>query len=243
MAIITGSAIGIGLGVKKLLAALSAAKAAKLLAAGAKVGGRAALGAVKKLPAAVKRAGYQGPLDVGMNIAPELFFGAQAAMYQPGDVVDKGLAFGTQLALGSVGAGGFRSLANTGRMARRAKAATDRAESLLMRAARDGKKANMGRIEELRRIGANQGRMAGMVSQGIEMGGVGLGATFGYPVTEGLLRTKDRMMGGEGLSPTDKLILEEQLLQEEQIRQAYLAGQQGYDPYTGDVPMDGYYYG
>ena len=69
----------------------------------------------------------------------------------------------------------------------------------------------------------------------------------GYEVGENILRGKDRLFGGEGLSPTDKFYLEQQLLQEEQIRMAYeagLAGAYGGDPYTGEVPLNsGYYYG
>ena len=51
---------------------------------------------------AYTRAGYQGWGDVAMSTVPDLVYGGITFATQPGDIVDKSIAAGTQVALGGI---------------------------------------------------------------------------------------------------------------------------------------------
>ena len=108
-----------------------------------------------------------------------------------------------------------------------------------------GQKVDMSEVAALKQAIGRNNKIVAAANFG-ELPLAMAGGYAAYPVSENILRGKDKLFGGEGLSPTDKLIMEQQLAQEEQIRMAYEAGLAGAygDPYTGDVPLNsGYIYG
>ena len=78
-----------------------------------------------------------------------------------------------------------------------------------------------------KKFGASEG-IQGAIDMGTSMVG-GMGA---YPATEAVLRAKDSMLGGEGLSPYEKQALLQEQLMREQMR-AQLQREMGMSPMSG----------
>ena len=245
-------AIGIGAGLTalsaKLLALLKAGKisagAAKAALAAKKAGGAARMANSGFFKSALGRAGYQGPLDVGLSVVPDLAYAGIGFATQPGDLADKSIAAGSQLLLGGVGSGAIRAAVNPGRFVKQAR----RAESLVDKMKSGQAVMDPKRMIRLQDQASGLRNKATGLGQSVEMGVMLPGGYFSYDLAQAAMRGKDKLFGGEGLSPTEKILLEDEMAREEQLLAAYRAGQsagaQGavfYDPYTGEVPLGGGY--
>ena len=205
-------AIGIGAGLSalsaKLLALLRAGKISASAAKAAMGAKNAASGARMAnsgfFKNALGRAGYQGPLDVGLSVVPDLAYAGIGFATQPGDIGDKTIAAGSQLLLGGVGSGAIRAAVNPGRFVKQAR----RAEALV-----DKMKSGQA-VMDPRRMIRLQDQAAGLrnkatgLGQTVEMGVMIPGGFFSYDLAQAAMRGKDSLMGGEGLSPTEKIMME-----------------------------------
>jgi hypothetical protein len=100
-------------GLKAGLAALKGLGAKKAVMAGGRMAGKA-LGNTGKF--LLNNAG-SNPVEVGMRIGPDIFFGGMTALQTPGDLGDKLIAGGTQAlggVVGGIGAGGLAKKAGLG---------------------------------------------------------------------------------------------------------------------------------
>ena len=100
-------------GLKAALAALKGKGALGALSAGGRMAGQALKGGGKFL---INNAG-SNPVEVGMRIGPDIFFGGMTALQTPGDLGDKLIAGGTQAiggVVGGIGAGGLAKKAGLG---------------------------------------------------------------------------------------------------------------------------------
>ena len=187
----------------------------------------------------INRAGYDGVGDVLGSYGLDALFAGGAALAQPGDLGDKAIAGGTVLVTGGLGGGLGRVALNSGRNLRIARAA----EQGMARAKAKG---NYGRYFELQDIANKQRGIYGnknKIELPISLGG----GIASYDISEELMRKKDALLGGPGLSPTEKLYADQDERMQEELLAAYEMGQASalrggafYDPYTGDVPLGGY---
>jgi hypothetical protein len=135
------------------------------------------LGAVKRFAGEALKRGFMDEKlgvptmqSIAGRLAPDVAFGALAAVQTPGDLTDKLIAGGTQALGGGLG-------------------------GALVTGATGGKLGMLGELA----------------------GGYG-GDMLGYTVGENLLRAKDKLSGGEGLSPFERMSKEQQQEFANQIR-------------------------
>lgn len=251
LAALTKGLIGTGFGLAaKKSAGLAASSAAKKVAAD--IAKKKALALIKQktaesvarpagqnlLKIVAQRAGYT-PTELAINILPDVGMNLLYADQIPGDGIDKALAIGSNIVVGQGVSALGRSAINAGRIGRTAQ----RTESKIRELMKAGKKVDPRLLDLQDKLGKKQ-----MLPQGIETAGMMLGGLAAYPVGEHMQKAKSFVSGDGYLSPTDKMFINQDEQTKAELLAAYEAGQasgaQGgyiYDPYSGDVPVGGYY--